>query len=136
MSMRRLVAGLLVTVLTLGIALAGAVVLGFAGALQFVEQGLQAVECGLPLVTRQGRFMRGRLASAILARMRLDELVAATDEHYVQLAVRLAQDEPLRQRIRGDLLARQAILFDDLEPIRALESFLLGRCRPSDAGGG
>jgi predicted O-linked N-acetylglucosamine transferase (SPINDLY family) len=80
--------------------------------------------------------MRGRLASAILARMRLDELVAATDEHYVQLAVRLAQDEPLRRRIRGDLLARQAILFDDLEPIRGLESFLLGRCRPSDAGGG
>ncbi len=106
--------------------------LGFSG----FNTAMQAVECGLPLVTRQGRFMRGRLASAILARMRLDELVAATDEHYVQLAVRLAQDEPLRQRIRGDLLARQAILFDDLEPIRGLESFLLGRCRPSDAGGG
>lgn len=104
--------------------------IGFSG----FNTAMQAVECGLPVVTRQGQYMRGRLAGAILARMGLDELVARTDEDYLRLAVRLAQDEPYRRRIRGEMLSRQAVLFDDLEPIRALERFLLGLCRPSGAG--
>ena len=101
--------------------------IGFSG----FNTAMQAVECGLPIVTRRGRFMRGRLAAAILDRMGMEELVGRTEEDYVQLAVRLAGDQPYRQRVRQELLQRQQVLFEDLEPIRALERFLIGVCRPA-----
>jgi predicted O-linked N-acetylglucosamine transferase (SPINDLY family) len=63
--------------------------------------------------------------------MGMEELVGRTEEDYVQLAVRLAGDQPYRQRVRQELLQRQQVLFEDLEPIRALERFLIGVCRPA-----
>jgi predicted O-linked N-acetylglucosamine transferase (SPINDLY family) len=95
--------------------------LGFSG----FNTAMQAVECGLPIATREGKFMRGRLASGILKRMQLEELVAPTDDAYVALAVRLAQDADYRQRMRERIRQSRAILFDDPAPVRALEDFLL-----------
>jgi predicted O-linked N-acetylglucosamine transferase (SPINDLY family) len=83
------------------------------------------VECGLPIVTREGRFLRGRLASGILRRMGLPELVAQSQEAYVELAVRLARDAEYREHIRGRIVASRHVLFEDMAPIRALEDFLL-----------
>ena len=57
--------------------------IGFSG----FNTAMQAVECGLPIVTGEGRFMRGRLASGILRRMDMAELIADTEETYVNLAV-------------------------------------------------
>ncbi len=94
--------------------------LGFSG----FNTALQAAECALPVVTREGRFMRGRLASGLLRRMGLDELVARSDEDYVALAARLAQDGAYRESIRGRMRSSQHVLFADLSPIRALEAFL------------
>ena len=50
--------------------------IGFSG----FNTALQAVQCGLPIVARDGRFLRGRLASGILRRLGLHELVATSDE--------------------------------------------------------
>jgi predicted O-linked N-acetylglucosamine transferase (SPINDLY family) len=85
---------------------------------------MQAVECGLPIVTREGRFMRGRLASAILKRMGLSELVVPTEEAYIALVVRLATDAEYRQRMRRWMQESRSVLFNDRAPIRALEEFL------------
>jgi predicted O-linked N-acetylglucosamine transferase (SPINDLY family) len=95
--------------------------IGFSG----FNTALQAVECGLPIVTREGRFLRGRLASGILRRMGLPELVAQSQEAYVELAVRLARDAEYREHIRGRIVASRHVLFEDMAPIRALEDFLL-----------
>ena len=46
--------------------------LGFSG----FNTAIQAIECGLPVVSREGEFMRGRLGSGILRRMGMDALVA------------------------------------------------------------
>ncbi len=94
--------------------------LGFSG----FNTAIQAIECGLPVVGREGEFMRGRLASGILRRMGMDALVATTDEAYVELAVALARDSALRLKLRDELIARRSVLFGDLEPVRALERFL------------
>jgi protein O-GlcNAc transferase len=94
--------------------------IGFSG----FNTAIQAVECGLPIVTRDGRFMRGRLAGGILRRMGLQELVAATNEAYVELAVKLVRDREFRQRICRRMEASRDILFDDVVPVRALEDFL------------
>jgi predicted O-linked N-acetylglucosamine transferase (SPINDLY family) len=83
------------------------------------------VECALPIVTREGRFMRGRFASGILKRMGLWELVAPSDAAYVDLAVRICTDAPYRAGLRRRIEAQRGILFDDPAPVRALEEFLL-----------
>jgi protein O-GlcNAc transferase len=94
--------------------------IGFSG----FNTAMQAVECGLPIVTREGRFMRGRLAGGILRRMGMPELIADTDEGYINLAVKLARDAAYRREIRQRTEASRQILFDDIEPVRALEKFL------------
>jgi protein O-GlcNAc transferase len=95
--------------------------IGFSG----FNTAMQAVECGLPIVTSEGRFLRGRLASGILKRMELSELVVASDEDYVKLAVRLVFDIPYRKSVRERIVTSRHILFEDTAPIRELEEFLV-----------
>src|SRR4029077_7961795 len=52
--------------------------IGFSG----FNTAMQAVESALPIVTVEGHFLRGRLASGILKRMGLHELVASSPEEY------------------------------------------------------
>jgi protein O-GlcNAc transferase len=94
--------------------------IGFSG----FNTAMQAVECALPLVTCEGEFLRGRLASGILKRIGLDELVAGDGAQYVDLAVRLVEDREYRERLRGRMAAGRSALYLDRAPIRALEAFL------------
>ena len=94
--------------------------IGFSG----FNTALQAVECRLPIVTREGRFMRGRLASGILKRMGLPELVTRVEKDYVALAVKLAQVAEYRRDVRNRIAKSSHVLYGDLVPIRALEEFL------------
>ena len=95
--------------------------IGFSG----FNTAMQAAECALPIVTREGRFMRGRLASGILRSMGMSELVAADEKGYVDLAVKLASDAGYRQSIRRRIETCRADLFGDVATVRALEDFLL-----------
>jgi protein O-GlcNAc transferase len=94
--------------------------LGFSG----FNTALQAVECELPVVAYEGRFMRGRLASGILRRMGLQDLVACDESRYVSLVVRLASDPDFRQAAREHLRANKHVLFRDREAIEGLAKFL------------
>ncbi len=80
-------------------------------------------------MTREGGFLRGRLASGILKRMGLPELVAASEDDYVALAIRLARDVAYRNDVRERMVAVRHILYDDVAPIRALEEFLTNVAR-------
>jgi predicted O-linked N-acetylglucosamine transferase (SPINDLY family) len=94
--------------------------IGFSG----FNTAMQAIECALPVVTREGRFLRGRLASGILKRIGLEELIAASEDDYVALAVRLAREDEYRAQIRARIEASRQVLYDDRAPIEALEAFL------------
>ena len=94
--------------------------IGFSG----FNTAMQSIECGLPIVAWEGQFMRGRLASAIVKRMNLLELIAHTEAEYVDIAVRLARDHNYRRSIRKRIAESRDALFDDLVPVRALERFL------------
>jgi predicted O-linked N-acetylglucosamine transferase (SPINDLY family) len=96
---------------------------GFSG----FNTALQAIQCGLPVVTREGRFLRGRLASGILRRLGLTELVVPDGDGYAALAVRLCRDAPYRAALRGRMAASEHALFGDAAPMRALEEALLAR---------
>ena len=94
--------------------------LGFSG----FNTALQAIECDLPVLAFEGEFMRGRLASAIMRRIGLPELVATTKEDFVRKAIELAGDAGRRERLRAEIVERRKILFHDVAPVRALERHL------------
>jgi len=95
--------------------------LGFSG----FNTALQAVEGGLPILTFDGDFLRGRLASGIMRRLGLPELIAATKDQFVEKAVALMSERTQLPQLRQRMIDRRHILFRDLECVRALEAYLL-----------
>ena len=99
--------------------------IGFSG----FNTAMQAISSDLPIVTIEGASMRGRLASAILRRIGLEDLICHSNADYIDLAVDLIQNQALRKSYRDKLIQSKAMLFDDLEPIRALEDFLMQKAQ-------
>jgi predicted O-linked N-acetylglucosamine transferase (SPINDLY family) len=85
---------------------------------------MQAIECRLPCVTYEGRFMRGRLGAGILKRLRLDRFIAGDLHQYVDLAVALAEDAGLRARVRSEIQRAEPALYGDMSSIDALSAHL------------
>jgi protein O-GlcNAc transferase len=100
--------------------------IGFSG----YNTAVQAMECGLPLVTREGRFLRGRLASGVLRRMNLQELIVQTKMDYVNLVVRLVTEPLFRAHIRNEIQQRRSVLFDDHSAMEPFQDFLESVARP------
>ena len=59
--------------------------IGFSG----FNTAMQAIECNLPVVTKEGQFMRGRLASGILNKLDMESLVAKSNEQYIEITLDL-----------------------------------------------
>jgi predicted O-linked N-acetylglucosamine transferase (SPINDLY family) len=95
--------------------------IGFSG----FNTALQALECALPIVTREGRFLRGRLASGTLRHIGLHELVASDERAYAATAVELVRKPSLRQALRQRIESQRHLLYADPAPIRALEAYLV-----------
>jgi protein O-GlcNAc transferase len=106
--------------------------IGFSG----YNTAVQAIECGLPVVTREGRFLRGRLASGVLRRMDLQELIVQTKADYVNLVARLATDLLYQANIRHEIEQRRSILFDDQSAMGPFQDFLESVARPDRQHGG
>jgi protein O-GlcNAc transferase len=104
--------------------------IGFSG----YNTAVQAMECGLPIVTREGRFLRGRLASGVLRRMHLQELIVQTKADYVNLVVRLVVDRDYLAHIRHEIQQRRSVLFDDQSAMGAFQEFLAWVARPHRSG--
>ena len=85
---------------------------------------LDALACGLPVVTLPGEFMRGRQSQAMLRILGAPELIAADRDEYVRTAVRLGMDADERRGLSERLRANRLELFERDEPIRALEDLL------------
>jgi predicted O-linked N-acetylglucosamine transferase (SPINDLY family) len=94
--------------------------LGFSG----FNTALQGLECGLPVVAFEGEFMRGRLASGPLRQLGLGELVAGSSAEFVDIALRLVEDDAWRLRMKQEIAQRRTALFDDRGAVRALEDAL------------
>jgi protein O-GlcNAc transferase len=100
--------------------------IGFSG----YNTAVQAFECGLPLVTLEGRFLRGRLASGVLRRMDLTELVVESKADYVDLVVRLVTDHDYQAHMRDEIERRRSVLFDDQSAMGPFQDFLESVARP------
>jgi protein O-GlcNAc transferase len=96
--------------------------IGFSG----FNTAMEAIEASLPIVTIEGRFLRGRLASGILRRLGLDELVVATEADYASAVVRLCRDMGYRAAIQTRIRSARDILYDDPDPAAAMDDFVEG----------
>jgi len=87
---------------------------------------LDALACGLPVVTLPGRFMRGRQSAGMLQLMGIDELVARDPDDYVRIVSRLLADGGWRDGLAARIREGRARVFDDPAPTAALAQFLRG----------
>lgn len=85
----------------------------------------EAIAMGLPVVTLPGDLMRKRHSFAMLAMMGCTETVAASEDGYVEIAVRLGRDDDWRAAVAARMRERRSRIYDDETPIRALEAFFL-----------
>jgi len=85
---------------------------------------LDAIACGLPLVTLPGRFMRGRQSAGMLTIAGCEDLIADDQDHYVELVRRVVTDPAWRDQLAQRLTAGLSRIFDDPAPIAALAEFL------------
>lgn len=84
----------------------------------------EALWMGVPVVTLAGDSYVGRMSASLLTQVGLSELIAQTEDEYVDCAVRLAGDFARLQRLRGDLrdVMRLSPLCDGPGYTRALEA--------------
>jgi len=94
---------------------------GFSG----FNTTMQAVECGVPVVAFEGRFLRGRFASGILRELGLDDFVVSGPKPYAETVLRLIDDASVRLRVRRDISERGRALFEQRDGALAMQRFLL-----------
>ena len=86
---------------------------------------LEAMACGLPVVTLPSGLLRGRHSLAFLSMMGETDTVAGSVDEYVGMAVRLGRDRQWREHSRARVAASLGKVYADMESVRALETFLV-----------
>lgn len=87
---------------------------------------LEALSAHLPMVTWAGPYMRSRHTAGILARLGLEEEVAADVDDYIHRAVHYGSSPDKRAALRQCIAERKHRVFQDPEAIRGLEDFISG----------
>jgi CRISPR-associated protein Csy1 len=85
---------------------------------------LDALACGLPVVTLPGDFMRGRQSAGMLGLLGVNELVARDRDDYFAIAARLIRDPAWRRELAARIRAAESKLFDTQGATRTLQAFL------------
>ncbi len=95
-----------------------------------------ALMAGLPVVTFMGGAFPARVAASLLHAIGMPELVADSKEGYEALALKLAQDRPLREALRTKLAANQKThaLFDTERFCRNMEAIYISMWRRAELG--
>jgi protein O-GlcNAc transferase len=88
----------------------------------------EAVACRLPVVTVPGELMRSRQAYAILTQLGVTETIARDNAGYVDIAVRLATDQPFREDVKERMVHGYPLLYSDRRCVASLEDFLRDVC--------
>jgi predicted O-linked N-acetylglucosamine transferase (SPINDLY family) len=86
---------------------------------------LDALACGLPVVTLPGAYMRGRQSAAMLRIVGAADLIAADTDGYRAIASRLVDDVAWRAAMAETIREGLGALFDRREPVQAFADVLL-----------
>ena len=92
---------------------------------------LDALHCGLPMVTHPGALMRGRQSAAMLRALGCAELIADSPRRLAELAVEVANDRARRNNLGARIQDALPRLTQSQEPLAALDATLRRPLRPS-----
>lgn len=92
---------------------------------------LDALTCGLPIVTLPGDFMRGRQSYGMLMAMGIPELAARDENDFVRIALLLGKNPAYRKEISLRIQNASGQVFDDEAPGKALEKYFIELASPS-----
>jgi CRISPR-associated protein Csy1 len=85
---------------------------------------LDALHCGLPVVTCAGQFMRGRQSYGMLTALDCADLIADSPQRLAALATQVANDPIRRQKFAEYMRSHLAAFTGSDEPLRALDALL------------
>jgi predicted O-linked N-acetylglucosamine transferase (SPINDLY family) len=89
------------------------------------SSSLEAFAQGVPVVTRQGDFLRERVTMAAYRKMGIDELVASDAASYAEIAVRLAKDFAWSAELAHRLRESSPALFLDRRELKLMEEAMM-----------
>lgn len=84
---------------------------------------LEAIACGLPIVTCPGTMMRSRHSYAVLKMMEITETVASNEADYIEIAVRLGLDSKWRNQLKEKIVTNRSYVYQSVACIKTLEDF-------------
>ncbi len=85
---------------------------------------MEAANTGLPAITCPKGHMRGHHSYAVITMLECHEAVATSFQNYVALAIRMGNDADFRHSLCDKTKENRPRLFNDLEAVRGLESFI------------
>jgi len=97
--------------------------IGFSG----FNTALLAVEANLPIVTLKGKLLKSRLASGILERMDIKELICINTNEYINLSVKIVNDLEFKNKIKNKLEKNKEIIYNDISAIKKFEEFIINK---------
>ena len=86
---------------------------------------LEAFACGSPILTWPGASMRARHTAGFYRLMEIKELIARDHDHYIEQAIHLGTTPNRLEELRGEILKRNAVLFNNHDSIPAFEDFIM-----------
>lgn len=85
---------------------------------------VDALSCGVPVVTMPGRFMRGRQSATILRLLSCEELIAGSVEELADIAVEVAHDQARCELLGRKICDRLPSVTQSEVPLLALDASL------------
>jgi predicted O-linked N-acetylglucosamine transferase (SPINDLY family) len=90
-----------------------------------MNSSLESFAVGTPIVTLPSGLQRGRHTQAMYRKMHIDDAIARSSAHYIEIAVRIATDPEYQQSLRERILSRNHVLFADLRVVQEFERFFV-----------
>jgi CRISPR-associated protein Csy1 len=94
---------------------------------------LDALHCGLPVVTCPGRYMRGRQSAAMLRMLDCAQLITASPQQLAETAVAIAHDPARRAALAARIAANLPHLTQSSAPLQELDRGLRAWCNETAA---
>ncbi len=88
-----------------------------------MNTSLESFAVGVPVVTWPRHLQRGRHTAAMYRKMGIADCIAADAQGYVDIAVRLGTEPDFRSAVREQILARNHVLYENMDVIREFERF-------------
>ena len=94
--------------------------IGFSG-FNTAQQGL---ECGLPVVTIRGKFMRGLLATGLLERIDVRDTITESKQDYIDCVAKLVEDPLYAEDVRSRIKKGLPVIYKDPQAIEGFVKFV------------